>query len=322
MIWDQFSSTYVDGRCFVAVTYPFNRHDALLVENLHVDEMISYIKHQNITKAYIQNFAELNFLQDCPSLQHIAIELRIPFQNYSQLRAKSKIAYDFSPLAEMSNLVSLDLRDNERPGSKAVGCLDISKLISLQQYSGEYKFVKNLSLGTQLKTLRLIRYDKFDISEISNLKQIDTLHFSFSKLHTLGGCGELPQLQCLYLHNNRLLSDISDLKYCSKSLRALRIENCSNIQDYSALYSLSNLELLEISGNGSIPSLHFVDMMPNLKTLVFSINVEDGDLSPCDHLQWVYSEKNKRHYNRKDADLPKIKYHRGNENIIEWRRLE
>lgn len=322
MIWDQFSSSYVDGKCFVAVTYPFNYHDALLVEDLRVDELVSYIRNEKIAKAYVQHFSEFTFLQECPSLQHIAIELRIPFQDYSQLKTRSKILYDFSPVIGMSNLLSIDLRENERPGSRAVGCLDVSKLALLQQYSGDYKFTKNLPLGEQLRTLRLIRYDKTDLSEISNLKLIDTLHFSFSKLHTLNGCEKLQYLQCLYLHNNRYLTDISDLKYCAKSLRALRIENCSSIEDYSVLHSLHNLELLEISGKVSIPSLNFVDKMPHLKTLIFSANVEDGDLSPCDHLAWAYSENNRRHYNRKDADLPKIEYHHGNENIEEWRRLE
>ena len=62
--------------------------------------------------------------------------------------------------------------------------------------------------------------------------------------------------------------------------------------------------------------------MKGLKTFVFSVNVRDGDLSPALNLSYVYSEKNRKHYNLKDKDLPKGKYVRGNENIDEWRRLE
>ena len=62
--------------------------------------------------------------------------------------------------------------------------------------------------------------------------------------------------------------------------------------------------------------------MKNLKTLIFNMNVLCGDLSPCLDLCYVYSEKNRKHYNLQDEDLPKKKYIRGNEGIDEWRRLE
>ena len=62
--------------------------------------------------------------------------------------------------------------------------------------------------------------------------------------------------------------------------------------------------------------------MKNLKTFTFSMNVLDGDLTPCLNLSYVYSEKKHKHYNLKDADLPKGEYIRGNEDIEEWRRLE
>jgi len=52
------------------------------------------------------------------------------------------------------------------------------------------------------------------------------------------------------------------------------------------------------------------------------VNVLDGDLSLCNDLTYVYSEKNRKHYNIKDDDLPKGIYIRGNEDIEEWRRFE
>ena len=61
--------------------------------------------------------------------------------------------------------------------------------------------------------------------------------------------------------------------------------------------------------------------MKNLKTFIFNMNVKDGDLTPCLDLSYV-SVKNRKHYNLKDADLPKEQYVRGNETIEKWRRLE
>lgn len=322
MICDKFTSSYLDGRCFVAITYPFSKHDALLVEDLRLDELVKYIQDRSINKAYVQHFSEFSFLLQCQSLEHIAIELRMPFNDYSQLKRKTKIQYDLSPLEQLSGLLSLDLRENERCGSKAQAKIDICKLPLLQQYSGDFRFTNNLFQGINLRSLRLIHLDHTDFSELSHLINLDTLHLSFSKMESLKGCSSLSKLQCLYLHNNRSLTDISDLRYVSQSLKALRIENCSNIQDYSVLQRLNNLELLELSGKASIPDLSFIRNMPNLKTLLLSVNVLDGDLSLCDKLTWVYSEYNRKHYNRKDRELPKDIFYHGNENIDEWRRFE
>ena len=62
--------------------------------------------------------------------------------------------------------------------------------------------------------------------------------------------------------------------------------------------------------------------MKNLKTFIFDMNVLDGDLTPCLGLSYVYSEKNRKHYNVKDKDMPRGKYVRGNEDIELWRRFE
>lgn len=322
MICDKYSSSYIDGKCFVAITYPFSCHDALLVENLRLDEITAYIRDKQINKAYVQNCSDFSFLTQCQSLEYIAIELRAPFDFYTQLKKKSRIPYDLSSLQNLSGLVSLDIRENEREGSKASVVIDISKLEMLQSYAGNYKFIKNLSNATQLRSLRLTHFDHADISELAGLSHLDTLHLSFSKIQSLDGCSSLPKLQCLYLHNNRSLEDISDLEYLSQTLTALRIENCSKIQDFSVLESLSQIELLELSGRGTIPSLSFIRNMPHLKTLIFSMDIIDGDLSFCDNLSWVYSEYNRRHFNRNNTDLPRVLFFHGNEGIDEWRRLE
>ena len=322
MYFDQFSSSYIDGKCFVSVTYPFSHHDALLVEGLGLDDLVEYIDKAEITKVFVQNLSIFSFLRQCPSIQHIALELRLPFSEYACLKTSGRIKYDLSVLYTLPNLLSLDIRENEREGSKAIASVDLSKLVSLQQYCGNYKFLNNLNEAKNLKSMRLTRFDGVDFRLFAELSNLDTLDLSFSKIQNLSGCEALTRLQCLYLNNNRQLSDISDLKHLSHTLKALRIENCPNISDFSVLEFLPNLELLELSGNNSIPTLAFARKMPHLKTLVFSVTVLDGDLSVCDNLSWAYSEKNKKHYNRKDEDLPKLHFYHGNENIDEWRKFE
>lgn len=130
------------------------------------------------------------------------------------------------------------------------------------------------------------------------------------------------KMQCLYLHYNRSLSDISALRKVKKTLKALRIENSPKIADFTVLSELVKFELLELTGKDVLPNLNLLRTMKNLKTFTLNLNVLDGDLSLCKNLSYVYSEIDRRHYNLKDIHLPKVKFIRGNESIEEWRKLE
>ena len=214
------------------------------------------------------------------------------------------------------------MRDNEREGSRAVTHIDIAKLPFLEMLSTDYRWVANLAQGASIKTLQIHHFEQPNLTALSTLNKLDTLSLSFSKIESLFGLTHDSKLQCLYLYNNRQLRDISDLRSVSSTLKALRIENCPNIQDFSCLFDLSNLELLELSGKNSLPSLAFLKEMPRLKTFVFSMNIMDGDLSLCQNLSWAYSEHNRKHYSHKDKELPKKCFYHGNEGIDVWRRLE
>ena len=62
---------------------------------------------------------------------------------------------------------------------------------------------------------------------------------------------------------------------------------------------------LELMGRNKLPDLKFLEHMPNLRSFVFDMDVVDGDLSPCMQVPYVFSNKNRRHYNIKNKDLPK-----------------
>ena len=151
---------------------------------------------------------------------------------------------------------------------------------------------------------------------------LDTLTVIQCNIKTLEGIQKSQKMQCLYLYYNRSLQDITALQKVKKTLRALRVENCPKIDDFSVLGELEDLELLELDGSNELSNLSFLKTMKNLKTFVFNMNVKNGDLSPCLDLSYVYSEKNRKHYNLKDTDLPKGQYVHGNETIEAWRRLE
>lgn len=306
---------------FVPVTFPYNVPDALLIEDLKIQQLIEYCNKKQIKKVFIQGIKDFEFIKTCKSIQHIAIELQIPFKTYSELKS-SKIVYDLNCLQDLPHLKSVDIREDERYKLSVKALLDLRKIKKLEEFCGDYKFANGLSEAIQLKTLRLNKFKKPDLLELKKLSLLDTAYLSFSGLESLKGVQNFPRLQCLYLSYNRKLHDISDLCHVKKSLRALRIENCPYIQDFSVLYELENLELLELTGNNNLPSLSFIKKMTKLKTLIFSMYICDGDLSLCRNLSYVYSDKNRKHYNMRDSELPKVAYYRGNENIELWRRLE
>ena len=316
---------YRDGIPFIPVTFPANRPDGIIIEDLQIQQLIDYVNKNNLKKAYIQNVHNYEFLKECIGLEHIRLQLRLPFSDYGDLQKKGERyikVYDVDALYSLVNLKSLEIIDTENPIITSKMSVDLSRFSKLEYYSGEYGYICNLGQAKHLKFISFSHYKKADLSELRDLEQLDTIEMVQSGLCSLDGCERLKKLQCLYLHYNRRLSDISALREVKDSLRALRIENCPKIKDFSVLGELENLELLELTGSNELPNLDFIKTMKNLKTFTFTMNVLDGDLSPCLNLSYVYSEKNRKHYNIKDAMLPKNAYVRGNEDIEEWRRRE
>ena len=220
----------------------------------------------------------------------------------------------------MPKIKSLLINDSDLGTLKSR--IDYSKIKGLESVSVSEKMHLNFEKIETLKTLKIGSWNKQDLRELFCSNQLDTLYMAQCGIHSLEGIEQSKKMQCLYLHYNRSLQDISALKNVKGTLKALRIENCPKIEDFSVLEELENLELLELSGKNTLPDLQFLKQMKNLKTFIFNVNVVDGDLTPCLDLSYVYSEKNRKHYNLKDKDLPKGKYVRGNESIDAWRRLE
>lgn len=315
-----------NGFPFTAITHPANVYDAIVVKypqdvlcfssrikgsSHSLKEQVEFINRYRIEKALI--IAEnIDFITMCPTLKHLRI---IP--------ADSSInEFDYSPLYKMSQIKSLQCSTVYGFREEFSTCIDCAKINGLEDiHIANFRY-KNFNTIETLKGLSLSNYEKRDMSEAFSSSILDTLSVFQSKIITLEGIQKSQKMQCLYLYYNRSLQDISALKKVKRTLRALRIENCPKINDFSVLGELENLELLELSGRNELPSLSFLKKMKNLKTFIFNMNVKDGDLTPCLDLSYVYSEKNRKHYNLRDTELPKTQYVRGNETIEKWRRLE
>lgn len=321
--------TIINGFGFTSLGYPYNVHNAIIVKGnteSHyespqydvpehtIQEYIEFINNNQIQKAILM-LDSIDFLPMCPSLKFI--DLILPREAMS--------FFDFSPLYEMPEIKDFSCQNQYGERKECLSEIDYLKmngLISLGIHVN--KGALNYNKVETLKTLHVSGFKgaNRDLTDLFCSKELDTLRLIQCGIHSLNGIETSHKMQCLYLYYNRSLSDISALYKVKGTLKALRIENCPKIQDFSALSELENLELLELSGSNILTSLDFLKTMKSLKTFTFNMNVLDGDLSLCMNLSYVYSQKDRKHYNLKDKELPKAKYVQGNENIEGWRRLE
>lgn len=150
MLFSSYNSKYIDGLQFVPVTFPYNVPDALLIENLHVQQLIEYCNNKQIKKAFVQGFSDYSFLRACKCLEHIAIDLRLPFDAHAAQKS-STILYDLRCMQALPNLRSIDIRVNERPGYRAKVQLDLSAIETLEQFCGAYQLVNGIENSVHLK---------------------------------------------------------------------------------------------------------------------------------------------------------------------------
>lgn len=278
-----------------------------------LEDYQAYINKYGIDKAEII-MPDLRILQLCPSLKYLRI--------FPSLYAPE--GFDFSPLYELHEVKSLHCRNVYGPRGKYSSEIDYSKIHGLVKLSVDVnKKVFNFNKVDTLKSLSVGSFKgaSRDLTDMFCSQELDTLEIQQCGIYSLNGIETSRKMQCVYLYYNRSLSDISALSRVKGTLRALHIMNCPKIQDFSVLGELENLEMLDLQGNNSLPSLDFLKNLKNLKTFIFNMNVLDGDLSPCLNLSYVYSVRNRKHYNLKDCELPKVKYVWGNEDIEGWRRL-
>ena len=306
----------MNGFEFVPFHYPFTDRKALLIrdDQKSIESYRAFIQKNNIDQAEIVT-KDLRILQHFPMLKHLRI--------FASTEAQPPL--DFSPLYDMPEVVSLFCRSTYGDRQQFTSEVDYSRIQGLVELAIHVnKGARNFS---QIQTLKSLLIGGFsganrDLTDMFQSELLDTMRIAQCGVHSLNGLSRAKELQCLYLEYNRSLHDIRELASVKKTLKALRIEKCPKIEDFSVLRELENLEYLALEGTNSIPSLDFLRALPNLKTFIFDVVVEDGDLSPCLDLEYVYCAKGKKHYNLRDKDLPKLRYTRGNECIEQWRRLE
>lgn len=275
-----------------------------------LEECIGFINEMKLEKAVIYA-DDISFIPQCRTLKYINI---VPTYIGS--------GFDYSPLYEMPQIKALCCRTVYGAEEQYSSTVDYAKIKGIEFLGISGKGHLNFSSVQTLKSLSVSEYEHEDLQPLFCSKNLDSLSMMLCKIKTLDGIGDAPKMQCLYLDYNRSLKNISALCSVKSTLKALRIANCPKIEDFSVLEEMENLEFLELTGNNVLPSLHFIKKLKKLKTFVFSMNVRDGDLTPCLTLLHARSMRNRKCYNLKDIELPKGQYVRGTESIESWRSLE
>lgn len=300
---------WIDDFWFYCITDPKER-DAIVILNpstvtweapllarsrKSLAEHVQYIQEKQINKAVI--VAEnIEFVRQCPSLEYLWI---IP--------AWEAEAFDYSPLYDLPNLHWLDCQMVYGPRDNRIANFDFSRLYAIETlHIRGKKGNQNLNKLHGLKDVSLSEGQPAskDLSDFLIMDDLMSLDICQSKLRSLHGIENAKKLKTMVLSYNRSLEDISALSAVRDTLTVLSIESCGKVRDFSVLNNLHKLEHLNLNGSNELPNLEFLRKMPNLKTFVFSMNVQDGDLTLCKSIPYA-SCKNKKHYNLKDKDLPK-----------------
>lgn len=288
-----------------------NVYDAIVIKNparcqswcprygfsgLSLEEHIDLINQYQLEKAII--IAEdISFITKCPSLKHLNI---IPADTAPD-------HFDYSPLYDMPCIRDLSCQTAYGgPQEHLHTTVDYSRIKGLTEVGVYGKGHLNYNIVDTLEELHISGVKTHqDLTSVSSSRMLKRIHFIQCGLKSLAGIERFDEIQDLSFCYMRSLQDISHLSHAAGSLRVLSIENCPKITDFSVLYDLVNLEHLDLCGKNELPSLNFLNRMPKLKTFSFSMNVLDGDLSPCLKIPYALSLQNRKHYNLKDKDLPK-----------------
>lgn len=287
---------------------PANVFDAIIIRNpseadcfspklgrssRSLQDHIDFINYYQLEKAVV--IAEdIDFLTRCPSLKHLQI---IPSDTAS--------VFSFTPLYDMPNILSLNCATEYGWHFSKKTELDYRHFHNLCDLDIVGSGHINMNKLSGIRRLNVSRHPGRDLSEIVTSPLLESLSLTQCRLKSMLGIKDFVNLSELSLWHNRCTDNILEIAQCADSLKSLSIDACPRITDFSFLEKLCNLEFLELTGNNNLQNLEFLPKMKKLKCFIFSMNVEDGDLSNCLSIPYVYSRRNRKHYNLSDIDLPK-----------------
>lgn len=321
------SYTLREGFPFTSITIPSNIYDAILIKphgstsfsprfpdfQFSIEDYVDFVNQYHLEKALVIH-DNLDFLRDCPSLKYLTI---VPSDTAGN-------NFDFSPLYEHSEILYLNCHTEYGLNFMNHTSIDYSKTNGVLRLDLANDGHLNSDCVDTLKTLSVSYSKERDLTKLFSSAELDSLQIVSSSIKSLNGINQSQKIQCLDLNTNKQLEDISQLEDVRATLKYLSIDNCAKIKDFSVISKLDQLEFLSLYGSNSLPSLDFLKNLKHLKVFGFSMNIVDGDLTPCLSLPHAYCAKGKKHYNLKNSDLPHNSHNSdsGLDGIDAWRQIK
>lgn len=160
-----------------------------------------------------------------------------------------------------------------------------------------------------LETLRLEKYDLFELSYLSGLINLRELLFGFARnLISLKGIQTMKALKTVDIFDCSNLKDLNDLSGLT-NLERLLIENCKEINSIDSIAELPNLKTLFYLGNGKLETIENLYTLTNLEEInLFGTEISDGKLHVLEYLHKNHrlkkiNFKNKKHYSHTKEQL-------------------
>ena len=213
---------------------------------------------------------------------------------------------DFSPIAGLTNLTSLDL---SRCSVSDVSFLTgLTQLTFLHLGNNDITDITPLEGLTQLRHLDLSSTSISDVSPLAGLTQLTGLYLYSTSITDISALSSLTQLTGLGISSTSI-SDISALSELTQ-LRYLYL-GWNGISDISPLAGLTQLTQLQLSGNG-ISDVSALAALTQMEVLYLQDN-EILDVSPLVGLdlsgtQWdstgLYIERNPLSYTSINTHIP------------------
>jgi len=270
----------------------YSQEETVYINDKYLDECIEYInKHRvkflNITNEYYKR-EDINFLLQCNHIEYLSID--------------GGYLKDISGIYFLENLKGLGILSANIE-------VNLGNLSTLETLTLSWnKNFKNIHQLSNLKDLYIWNYNpkSKNLEEFKDFKSLERLHLTQCRIESLQGIEYINTLNSLEIAYLRTLKSLKGLGDLYNSLKFLKIEVCKNIQDFSTIQTLSNLEMLILTKCGELPSINFIRKLENLESFSFlGTNVLDGDISPCTRLKQVYFT-NKKHYSHKEKDFIKF----------------
>lgn len=227
--------------------------------NIRISEYGNFLIYQKeYTTEFIKETIEsrrLNGLRIFADLPSERIENLSFLQEMNFLEGLSLTLYgdlDFSFLQKLENLRCLSIICI---GEKEI---DLSNLIKLEKLSILWrKKIIGLHKCKFLKKLYLEEYHNKDLSDVHASNTLKELMIKSSRIESLNGIRNFPEINKIYIGGCRRLSQIKQINELN-SLNELKIIGCKKIIDYEELTNLPNLTKLTLNDCGEIISSEFL----------------------------------------------------------------